>query len=231
MWYDEEYEPTEEEMAEMDGMENTEVKVEEQKMIIEFDTTNFANGIMVAVAGRVKQELYKEIVNEIKNECLEDIKEKIQLQTGEIIRGIINDFMENEKVTIGGSGIWDETPKEELTLMQYAKRCVKDIIEKQKFETVVAIEEDRYGRGRYKAKTEKWTFDEYLQAHLGIDNEVKAYLDKEIEEIRKEINKNVKTAFDESTRAMLSQAVLNVLMANDTYKKIEGSIASIADRV
>lgn len=228
--YDEDYEPTDEEMEEMNGMENTEVKVEEQKMIIEFDTTNFAQGIMAAVASKVKQELYQQVVNEIKKECLDGIKEKIQQQTGEIIRGIINDYMENEKVTIGGDGIWDETPKEELTLIQYAKRCVKNIIEEQTFKVVVAIEEDRYDKGRYKAKTQEWTFDKYLQAHLGIDNEVKEYLDKEVEKIRKEINYNVKTAFDESTRSMLSQAVLNVLMANDTYKKIEGSIASIANR-
>ena len=74
----EEYEPTEDEMEEMDGMENTEVKVDSQKMSIEFDTANFANGIMRAVATKVKKELYKEIVDEIKQECLNGIKEKLR---------------------------------------------------------------------------------------------------------------------------------------------------------
>ena len=68
-----------------------------------------------------------------------------------------------------------------------------------------------------------------MAANCGIDNEVKAYLDKEIIKIRDEINKNIKTTFDESTRNMLSQSVLNILMANDTYKKIESNIASIAN--
>ena len=36
--------------------------------------------------------------------------------------------------------------------------------------------------------------------------------------------------FDSSTKQMLSEAVLNVLMANDTYKKIESNIGSIASK-
>ena len=229
-YYDEEYEPTQEEMEEMDGMENTEVTMEKENLKIEFNTENFASGIMQAVAAEVKKNLYGEIVSEIKNEVLGDIREKIQYATSDIIKDIVRDFMNNEKICIGGSNVWDDEPKEELTLFQYAKRCVKDCIENSRFRIVKSFEKDRYNRGRYRAETQEYTFEEYLHQHLGIDDEVKSYLDKQVDEVRQQVNRDVKAAFDESTKAMLSNAVLQVLMANDTYKKIEGNIACIADR-
>lgn len=228
-YYEEEYEPTEEEMEEMDGMENTKVNQINENIKIEFDTVNFTKGIVSAVVSQLKEQLYKEIVKEIKKECLEDVKEKILLQTHEIIRETIDEFMENDKVTIGGNGIWDDEPKEELTLKQYSKRCIKKVIEEQKFTVITGIEKNRYNN-QYTVKKEDWTFDSYLQSKLGIGNDVKAYLDTEVDKVRKQINNEVKEIFDESTKSMLSQSVLNILMANDTYGKIEKNIASIADR-
>lgn len=229
-YYEDEFEPTEEEMEEQDGMENIEVKVEKENIKIEFNTENFAAGIMRVVAAEVKENIYSEIVNEIKSEVLDDIKEKIQYAVGDIIKSIVKDFMENEKICIGGSNVWDDEPKEELTLLQYAKRCVKGCIEESRFRIVKSIKEDRYNKGRYRAETEECTFKEYLMRHLGIDDEVKSYLDKQVDEVRKQVNSDVKAAFDESTKSMLSNAVLQVLMANDTYKKIQRNISCIADR-
>ncbi len=228
--YDEDYEPSQEEMEEMDGMENTEVKMEKEDLKIEFNTENFALGIIQVVAAEEKKNLYSEIVAEIKSEVLGDIKEKIQYAASDIIKGIVQDFMDNEKIQIGGSSVWDDEPKEELTLTQYAKRCVKDCIENSRFRIVKSFEKDRYNKGRYRAETQEYTFEEYLLQHLGIDNEVKNYLDKQVDEVRQQVNRDVKAAFDESTKTMLSNAVLQVLMANDTYKKIESNISCIADR-
>ena len=228
MYYDEGYEPTQEEMEKMDGIENTNVENKNDVININFNTENFANGIVTAVVQSLKENLYQEVINQIKEECLADIREKIQLQTGEIIKEIIEDYMNTEKITIGGDSLWDDTPKEELTFIQYAKRCMKDIINSGSFRVVKSIEKSRYSN-KYDIKTDEYSFDEYIRANCGIDNEVKAYLDKEVDKLRQEINKNVKTIFDESTRNMLSQSVLNILMANDTYKKIESNIASIAN--
>lgn len=228
--YEEDYEPTEEEMEEMDGMKNTEVKTEKEDLKIEFNTENFALGIIQAVTAEVKKNLYSEIVAKIKSEVLGDIKEKIQYAASDIIKGIVQDFMDNEKVHIGESSVWDDEPKEELTLTQYAKRCVKDCIENSRFRIVKSFEKDRYNKGRYRPETKEYTFEEYLRQHLGIDDEVKNYLDEKIDEVRQQVNRDVKSAFDESTKTMLSNAVLQVLMANDTYKKIESNIACIANK-
>lgn len=227
-YYEDDYEPTVEEMEEQDGMENTDVVIGKESLRIEFNTENFAAGIMRAVAAEVKKSLYGEIVKEIKKEVLDDIKKKVQCATGDIIKDIVLDFLNNDKICVGGSSVWDDEPKEELTLYQYAKRCTKDCIENSRFRIAENFKKDRYGK--YKAETREYSFEEYIQNHLGIDNEVKIYLDKQIDEVRQQVNRDVKAAFDESTKTMLSNAVLQVLMANDTYKKIENNIACIADK-
>ena len=234
MYYDDycgdEYEPTQEEQEELEGMESTEVDVKKDVLEIKFDAENFARGIVSEVVSAVKKDLYKEVVKEIKDEVLDDIRQDIKCATGDIVRGIIQDFMDNEKIQIGGTSVWDDEPKEELTLTQYSKRCMKDCIEKSRFRIVKGFKKDRYSRNGLTAETQEYSFEEYLMQHLGIDDEVRTYLDSQINEVRRQVNESVKAAFDQSTKEMLSNTVLQVLMSNDTYKKIESNISCIADR-
>ena len=51
-----------------------------------------------------------------------------------------------------------------------------------------------------------------------------------MDDIRKDINKTMKDTFDNSTKNMLSNAVLNILSTNDTYRQIENNIKCIADK-
>lgn len=229
-YYEDECEPTQEEQEELEGMESTEANMEKGVLEIKFDAENFSRGIVSAVVSAVKKDLYKEVVKEIKDEVLDDIKENIKYATGDIVRGIIQDFMDNEKIQIGGTSVWDNEPKEELTLMQYSKRCMKDCIENGRFRIVKGFKKDRHSRNGLTAETQEYSFEEYLMQHLGIEDEVRTYLDSQLNEVRQQVNESVKAAFDQSTKEMLSNTVLQVLMANDTYKKIESNISCIADR-
>lgn len=67
----------------------------------------------------------------------------------------------------------------------------------------------------------KWLFD--------FDEMIKKHIDKFMDDIRKQVNKTMKETFDQSTKNMLSNAVLNILGANETYKQIENNIKCIAD--
>lgn len=226
--YDEE--PTQEEMEEHEGAEATKAKMTKKKLKIEFDTENFANGIVSAVTSEVKKNLETSIIEQIKKEVLDDLKEKIRLSTHEIIKDIIVDFMENEKIKIGGSSFWDDEPLKELTMLEYAKKCVGDSVVKGNFKVVTGYEKDRYSNSGYRAKTQEFTFSDYIRSQLAIGNDIKEYIDKQVVEIKNNVNRDVKKVFDDSTKKMLSESVLNVLMANDTYKKIESNLACIADR-
>ena len=63
MYYDEDYEPTQEEMEEMDGLENTKVEHNNEVININFNTENFANGIVTAVVQSLKENIYREVVS------------------------------------------------------------------------------------------------------------------------------------------------------------------------
>lgn len=226
-YFDDDYSLSEDEIEMEEGTESTKVKFDHNKMRIDFDASCFAEGIIREVAANVKKNLYEEIITEIKKDIVGDMKETVRNSCNEIVKDIVNDFMENEKVKINYS-VWDEKESEELTLKQYSKRCIKECIESGEFSVVTGVDKDY--SGRYRSKTQKYSFSEWIQNGLGIGNETKAYFDSEIDKIRKQVNADVKNAFDESTKTMLSQAVLQVLMANDTYKKIEQNISCIADR-
>lgn len=225
----EDYEPTQEELEEYEGAEATKTKMTKKKLKIEFDTENFANGIVAAVTSEVKKNLEASIIEQIKKEVLDDLKEKVRLSTHEIIKDIIVEFMENEKIKIGGSSFWDDEPLKELSMLEYAKKCVGDSVKGGKFKVVTSYEKDRYDN-RYRAKTQEFTFADYIRSELAIGNDIKDYIDKQVVEIKNNVNRDVKKIFDDSTKKMLSESVLNVLMANDTYKKIENNLLCIADR-
>ena len=62
------------------------------------------------------------------------------------------------------------------------------------------------------------------------DDMIKKDLDKFMDDIRKQVNKTMKETFDNSTKSMLSNAVLSILGANETYRQIENNIKCIADK-
>lgn len=230
-YWDEDWEPTQEELEEMDGMENTKTQFKSESLKIEFNTENFASGIIAAVVSEVKQNLYKEVIDKIKKDIVEDIQETIRLQSHEIVKEIINDYMQNEKIKIGGSSFWDNEPLQEFTMQEYAKKCIGDTIEKGQFNYITGWEKDKYNSSKnLRAKTATVTYAEYIRSELAIGNDVKEYIDKQIMDVKDNVNKGVKAIFDASTKNMLSESILKVLMANDTYKQIESNIACIADR-
>ena len=223
------YEPTLEELQEQDSEARTTGDNTANQIEITFDAEGFATGIVGAVKAQLKEELYNQVVNEIKEECLANIREKIQIQSGEIVKDAIQEYINNEKIVVNDDP-FGEGKREEITFGQYIKKCFKDIITNGRFKVFKSLERDSWMRGGYRFKYDDYSFEEYIQANCGVDNEIKKYLDEQVDKMRKEINKNVKNTFDEATRNMLSQSILNILMANDTYKKIESNIACIASK-
>lgn len=223
MSYYDDYEPDEDEMEECDAMSNTRAEFEGETLKIEFDTCNFARGIVGEVKLQLKDSLYAQITKEIKEEILGEMKETIRDKASEIVREFIDDFLKNEIITVGG-GYYDDEERKEYTLLEYSKKCIGDCVKKSEFR--ICTGNDRYGDKQYK----NMKFADYIKEKLGLDAETKAFIDSQVADIKKQINSEVKNIFDESTKTMLSDTVLKILMANDTYKKIEGSISCIADR-
>ncbi len=230
--YDEydEYEECDETVRE--GRNNTEAKVDGRTLEIKFDMKGFSEGIVRDVRQEVVETLRVEMLEEIKKEVFAgSIKEKIQLSAHEIVKDMIDDYVAHEKITVGGNSFWGDEPLKEYSMQEYAKKCIADAIKEGKFTVCTGYEKDRYSRSGYKSKSKTYEFDAYIRSQLAIGDDIKNYIDKQVIEIKDSVNKGVKELFDASTKQMLSESVLNILMANDTYKKIENGIACIADNV
>lgn len=214
MEYDYDYEPSEEELDEMEGEEGTTAEFDFKNLQISFDVENFAKGI----ANEVRRTLKKEIVAELKKEVLDGIKEDIQNNIAAMSEEIVREVYENEKVILGGWG----QEKQEVSIKQYLLNAIRDSFKDGKF---IHRERDSWGDW----KTKEVSIEQYINGKIEF-SAVQKDIDREIDRIRKDINSRIKEMFDSSTRQMLSDNVLQVLMANETYQKIHSNIACIADR-
>lgn len=213
-YYDEDYEPSEEELDQMKGEENTEVEFDFKNLQINFDVENFAKGIATAV----KKTLKKEIIAELKKSVLEDLKDDIRKNISTMSEEIVREVYENEKVIFGG---WGEE-KQEVSVKQYLLNRIRESFKDGKF---ITKKKDRWGD----VETTEVSIEEYINGKIDF-SAIQKDIDREIDSMRKDINSRIKDMFDSSTRQMLSDNVLQVLMANETYQKIQSNIACIADK-
>lgn len=188
-----------------------------QTLKVEYDMEEMFLGIKDAIQQELGKDLAEEVKSELKGEIRAElfskIKEDIQTNTYDTVQKMVSDIYDNEKVVIGGG--WNEEPKE-CTLREYVIQQVKEVIANNGFEK---------GKKSYS----NVTFQDWFREKC-VSDDIQRIIDKEISNIRNDVNYKVKNMFDQSTKTMLSDAVLNVLMANETYKKIENNIACIASK-
>lgn len=188
-----------------------------QTLKVEYDMEEMFLGIKDAIKSELGKDLAEEIKNELKAEMRAQLfvktKEAIEDNTYGIIQAMVQDIYDTEKVSVGGG--WKEEAKE-YTLREYVIEQVKNAI--------INNTCDNSKKGYSKTSFSEWFVGKC------VDPEIQRIIDKEISAIRNDVNFKVKTMFDDTTRKMLSDAVLNVLVANDIYKKMQNNIACIASR-
>ena len=159
------------------------------------------------------------------NEVAERLAEKvIKEKVSENFQRFVDEYITNTKIKIGG-GYWDNTEVQEYTVEQYIKKELKDRLDSNK------LKAKKPGRSSsYSDDFEQVSFEEYIKRQFDFDDMIKKELDGFMDSIRKQVNQTMKETFDNSTKNMLSTAVLNILNANDTYRQIENNIKCIADK-
>ena len=188
-YYDEDYEPSEEELEEMESEENTETEFDFKNLQINFNVENFAEGI----ASNVKKTLKKEIIAELKKSVLEDLKDDIQKNIATMSEEIVREVYENEKVVIGG---WGEE-KQEISVKQYLLNRIRDSFKDGKF---ITKKKDIWGD----VETTEVSIEEYVNSKINF-SAIQKDIDSEIDSMRKDINSRIKEMFDSSTRQMRSE--------------------------
>lgn len=137
----------------------------------------------------------------------------------------VNEYITTTTIKVGGNSYWDDEESKEYTVEQYIKRELKARLESKTLRA-----KKKGSKSSYDSDFENVSFEEYINRQFDFEDMIKKDLDKFMNDIRKNVNKTMKDTFDNSTKSMLSNAVLSILSANDTYRQIENNIKCIADK-
>lgn len=192
------------------------------KVTLELD--NLENIVQTTLEKNLENVVKEQIADIVKKTADNLIKDTINTQVSKNFQHFVDEYITTKKIKVGGS-YWDNEPEQEYTVEQYIKQQLKEKLDSKKLKSK---QKDSYGR--YTNNYEEVSFETYISRQFDPDEMIKKELDAFMDDIRKQVNTTMKETFDNSTKSMLSNAVLSILSANDTYKQIENNIKCIADK-
>lgn len=192
------------------------------KVTVEMD--NLEKLVSSTMEENIENVIKHEVDKYVKKTVETNIKKSIEEVVSKNLTDFVDDYIKNTQIKIGG-GYWNETLEETLTVEQFIKRQLKDQMESK---TLRCKKEGR--KSSYNDDYENVSFESYINRTFDVASLIQKELDSFMESTKKDINKKIKNSFTSTTKDMLSESVFNVLMNNDTYKKIQDNIAYIADR-
>lgn len=148
------------------------------------------------------------------------LRGKIEEIVNNSVAGYVDDYLQTTKIKIGGG--WESKEVEEYTAEEYLRKKVSEIFEAQAF---VTKKKNRWGDW----DETKVTFKEYLDEKLDAESMVKPYIDKMAKQIKDEVNRKVKSSFDEAMRNTLAENVFSIVSASDTYRTISNNLKLLGE--
>ena len=193
-------------------------------MKVTIDLENLEGLVQDTMENNIKT-IVKEQIDSTVRKVVDDLaKEVIQDKVSDNFQRFVDEYITTTKIKVGG-GYWDDSDAKEYTVEQYIKKELKDRLESK------TLKAKKKGRtSSYSDDFETVPFEEYINRQFDFNDMIKKELDKFMNDIRKQVNTTMKETFDDSTKNMLSNAVLNILGANETYRQIENNIKCIADK-
>ena len=194
-------------------------------MKVTIDLENLENLVEETIEKNIESVVKEQVESVIKKTVDKMAKDTINNVVSANFERFVDEYITTTTIKVGGNSYWDNEEAKEYTVEQYIKKELKERLESK------TLKAKKKGRtSSYSDDFENVTFEEYINRHFDFDEMIKKDLDKFMDDIRKQINKTMKDTFDNSTKSMLSNAVLNILSANDTYRQIESNIKCIADK-
>lgn len=192
------------------------------KVTLELD--NLENIVQTTLEKNLENVVKEQIADIVKKTADNLIKDTINTQVSKNFQRFVDEYIVTKKIKVGGS-YWDNEPEQEYTVEQYIKQQIKERLDSKQLKV------KKKGRsGSYSDDYENVTFEQYISRQFDFTETIKKELDTFMNDIRKQVNTTMKETFDNSTKNMLSNAVLGILSANDTYRQIENNIKCIADK-
>lgn len=189
-------------------------------MKVTIEMENLQN-IIESAAEKNTEQAIKEAIKEIAcNKVDEILEDKIEDIVNDSIVGYVDDYLKNTKIQVGNS--WSGDGIKEYTVEEYLKKRVTEIFENQKFKTEY---KDRWGDKR----TKEISFKEYIEEKITVEHVVKPYIDKMAKQVKDDVNKKVKSVFDEAMRTTLAENVFSIVSASDTYRTISNNLKLLGE--
>ena len=176
---------------------NDELPVVESPFQITIDTTRLTDYISHTISNTVANKTRKIINNQIKSIVTDTYKEEIEKITKKAISSIVDQKIAEfmaGDITIGGG--WSE-PQRTISREQYLSEVVENELNK------------RFGSGKIPAT---------------IKDDAIEKIERFTNSLRRDINRSIGDLFNKATREALTDNVVNMLMANDTFKKLSDSM-------
>ena len=194
-------------------------------MKVTIDLENLETLVQTTMENNIENIVKEQIEGTVRKVADNLAKKVVEEKVSENFQRFVDEYITTTKIKVGG-GYWDDTEEQEYTVEQYIKNELKNRLESKKMLTAKkkgcsGVDNDDF---------ETVSFEEYINRQFDFDEMIKKDLDKFMDDIRKQVNKTMKETFDNSTKSMLSTAVLNILGANETYRQIENNIKCIADK-
>lgn len=194
-------------------------------MKVTIDLENLEQIVKTTTEKNIESIIEQQVVETVRKTIDELAKKEIADTVSENFQKFVDEYIKTTTIKVGGNSYWDDEEQKEYTVEQYIKYELKKRLESKKLRV------KKKGRtSSYNDDFEEVTFEEYIKRSFNAEDMIKSDLDKFMDGIRKDINKTMKETFDNSTKNMLSSAVLSILTANDTYRQIENNIKCIADK-
>ena len=189
-------------------------------MKVTIDLENLEHLVQNSIEENIETIVKKQVDNVVRKMAEEVAKGAIEDKVSENFQRFVDEYIANTKIRIGG-GYWDDSDAREYTVEEYIKKQLKEKLESNSLRVKAA---------KYNSEYKNVTFEEYIKSQFNFNEEIKSAVDEFTDGIRKQVNDAMKDAFDNSTKNMLSATVLNILNANETYRKLENNIKCIADK-
>lgn len=167
---------------------------------IEIDTEFFTEYIRHTMKNTFHREARRIAEDEIRHFAKDEYEKQVRAITEEEVRRIVAEQIAEfmaGDVTVGGG--WD-SPSRTIPRNQYMSELVKKELER--------LEKDR-GIVETCKKVAGETIEKFSRS------------------VKDQVNRAIKDTFDTATRDALTANVVNMLMANDTYKKLSDSMTNV----
>ena len=189
-------------------------------MKVTIDLENLEKIVQTTIDKNLENIVKEQVGATVRNVADKMAEKVIENKVSENFQRFVDEYIATTKIKVGG-GYFDDTEAKEYTVEQFIKKELKEKLESKTL---------RVKKSQYSNNFESVSFEEYIKRGFDFEQMIKTDLDEFMDGIRKQVNETMKNTFDDSTKNMLSAAVLSILGANETYRQIENNIKCIADK-